>query len=199
MNLFFFIPKFQVFKSLAKISFYDILTNSSKVNPSKRLKPLYCIPMKRYFEEICFYYDISKVNQSSLVIRYNSWFDRFILFHLAFNFLKFLFHIFWNEQDQLIRLYGGNLESFFGSNSSYFSIPEAGATLYVIVIFCLFQYSPVSQLNWLQVFNPIEGRQSFAKSKIFMAKSDKNLIKFSLILIVYFSFFNHISPIYGGF
>ena len=199
MGIFFFIPKFQVFKSLTKISVYDILTNNFKVNPSQKLKLQYRVPMKKYFEEINFYYDILDVNQNSSVIRYNNWTHYFILFHLLFNALKLLFHILWNEKDQLIRLYGGNLELFFGSNTLYFSIPEAGATLYCIATFYLFQYSPISQLNWLKLFDPIEGKDTFAKSKIFMAKSAKNLIRFSLILIVYFSFFNHITPIYASF
>ena len=32
----FFIPRFQVFKALNKISVYDILTNNFNVNPSKK-------------------------------------------------------------------------------------------------------------------------------------------------------------------
>ena len=199
MNLFILIPKFQVFRSLANVSVYDILINNFKVNPSKKLKPEYCILIKKYFEEICFYYKISNVNSKSLVIRYNSWTDRFILFHLAFNLIKFLFYIIWNEQDQMVRFYGGNWEVFFGLNPLYFSIPEAGGTLYSIASFCLYQYLPVNQLNWLNIFNPIEGKETFAKRKIFMAKSAKNLIRFSLILIIYLSVFNHITPIYSGF
>ena len=199
MKIPFFIPKFQVFKSLTQISVYNILTNNFKMSPSQKLKPQYCVPMQEYFDEICFYYDILNDNRESTVIRYNSWFDRFILFHLVFNVLKCLFYIFWDEDDPLIRLYGGNLEYFFGSNVSYYAVFEAGATLYCVAAFCLFQYSPVSQLNWLKVFNSIQGKKTFASSKILMAKSAKNLIRFSLIIITLFSAINYTTPIYGGF
>ena len=155
--------------------------------------------MKKYFDEICFYYDILNVDQKSNVIRYNSWSDRMILIYLVINSLKFIFYILWNEQDQLVRLYGGNMEIFFGSNTLYFSIPEAGVILYIISSFCLFHYSPLNQLNWLNVFNPIEGKETFVKRKMFMVKSAKNLIRFSLILIILFSIINHITPIYSGF
>ena len=198
MAIFSFIPKLAVFKSLTQISVCDILTNNFKVNPSQRLKPKYRIPMKNYFEEICFYYDISN-DKKSTIIRHNSWSDRFMLIVLLFNFIKSVIHVFWNEQDKSVRLYGGNLEQFFSSNSLYYSILEAGATLYCIASFCLFQYLPVSQLNWLKVFNPIEGKETFVKNRIFMGKSAKNFIRITLILIIFSSLINHITPLYSGF
>ena len=201
----------QVFRSLTKISVYDILTNNFKVNPSEKLKSKYRIPMKAYFNEICFYYDISNVNETSTVdvkstvnkkstvILYNSWSDHFIFFHLLFNALKCLFYTFWNEDNPLIRMIGGNLEQFFGSNILYFAIFQTGASLNCTTTFYLFHYLPVSHLNWLKVFNPIEGKESFVESKIFMAKSAKNLIRFSLIFVIIFSAIDHITPIFGGF
>ena len=186
-SLLFFVPKFQVFKSLTKISVYDILTNNFKVNLSQKIKPEYCVPIKQYFEEISIFYEIGNENRKSYVQRFNKLGHHFILIILVLSIIRCLIYIFWEEEDQLKRLYGGNLEQFFGLNIRYFSIPQAGVTLYVFAIFCLLQYSQVKQLNWLTAFNSIEGRQSFAKSKIFMRNSAKKLIRISLILIIYFS------------
>ena len=147
MKIPFFIPKLQVFKSLTKISVYDILTNNFKVDVTQKLKPQYCVPMKKYFDEICFYYDILNDSRKSTVIRYNSWSDLFILFNLVFNVLKCLSYIFWNEDDPLIRLYGGNLEYFFGSNVLYFAILEAGATLYCVASYHSVYFNIYQSLN----------------------------------------------------
>ena len=193
------IPKLQFFKSLSKKLVYDILTNNFKVDVTQYLKPEYCVSIKKYFEEISFYYDVSNDNKKTTFHRYNSWSNSFALTFLLFCLLRCLFYIFWNEDDQLVRTYAGNLEVFFGLNTIYFAIPQAGATIYVIIMFCLFQYSPINHLNWLKVFNAIEGRQSFVKSKIFMEKSANNLIRFTLIMIMFFSLSNHITPIYSFF
>ena len=194
MAILFFIPKLQFFKSLDKISVYDILINNFKVDISQNLKPEYCIPVKKYFEEVSFYYDISNFNQKT-IHRTSSWSNSIILLILLFNLLKCLFYIFWNENDQLIRLYGGNLEQYFGYNILFFAIPEVGVTLFPIVIFCLLQYSPINQLNWLTILNTIEGKQSFVSRKIFMVKSAKNLIRFSFILISFSSSITQLTPI----
>ena len=194
-SIFLFIPKLQFFKSLTKISVYDILTNNFNVDLTQYLKPEYCVPVKKYFEEINFYYIISNDNKKTTANRYNSWSNSVILSILMFNLLKCLFYMFWNEDDQLVRLYAGNLEQFFGSNILLFEIPSVGVTLFPIRTFCLLQYSPVNQLNWLTIFNPIQGIQSFASSKIFMEKSAKNLIRFSLILFSISSAITQITPI----
>ena len=54
MKIPFFIPKLQVFKSLTKISVYDILTNNFKVDVTQKLKTQYCVPMKKYFMKSVF-------------------------------------------------------------------------------------------------------------------------------------------------
>ena len=197
MNL--IIPKLQFFKSLSKKSVYDILTNNFKVDITQNLKPEYCISIKKYFEEISFYYDISNDNEKTTVHRYNNGSNSFLLTFLLFCLLRCLFYIFWNEDDQLVRAYAGNLEVFFGLNTIYLAIPEAGATSYAIIMFCLFQYSPINHLNWLKVFNAIEGRQSFVRSKILMEKSANHLIRLSLTMIMFLSLSNHINPIHSFF
>ena len=193
--MFFFIPKLQFFKSLSKISVYDILTNNFKVDVKQNLKPEYCVPVKNYFDEISFYYEITNYDYQTTVHRYNSWSDRFIILILLFDLLRALIYLIWMEEDQVIRMYGGNLEVFFGFNTKYMTIPQIGVTLSAITIFCLYQYSSLSHLNWLKVFYPIEGRQSFVGMKIFMEKSAKKLIRFTLILISIASAFTNSTPI----
>ena len=96
-SMFFFIPKLQFFKSLSKKSVYDILTNNFKVDVKQNLKPEYCVPVKKYFEEVSFYYDISNDNEKTTVHRHDSWSYSVILLILIFNLLRCLFYIFWNE------------------------------------------------------------------------------------------------------
>lgn len=81
--------------------------------------------------------------------------------------------------------------TFFGLNSKFFSIPQAGVTLYLLAFSYLLYYSPVNQLNWLNTLNPIEGKQSFVQSKIFIEKSVKNIIRFSLLLIISGTWINY--------
>ena len=180
----FFIPKMQVFKSLTKISVYHILTNNFKVNSSRNLKPEYCVPIKQFFQEINFFYETSIDNHKMTVHRIKHWFYPFILLIQVFNLLRCLTYIFWDEEDKLIRLYGGDLVVFFGLNSKFFTIPQAGVSFYIIATFYLLFYSPVNHVAWLNTFNAIEGKQSFIQSKIFIQKSAKNLIRFSLFLII---------------
>ena len=178
----FFIPRFQVFKALNKISVYDILTNNFNVNPSQKLKSEYCVPVKQFFQEINFFYETSIDNNKMSAQRVKYWFDSFILSIMIFNLTKCLIWIFLDEHDPVTRLYGGDLVQFFGLNTKFFSIPLAGLSSYTLSISYLFHYSSAN-LNWLNIFNPIEGRQSFVRSKIFVEKSAKSLIRFSLILI----------------
>ena len=60
-----FVPKFNVFKSLTKISVYDILTNNFNVDVSQKIKPEYCIPINQYFEEINIFYEILNSNKKT--------------------------------------------------------------------------------------------------------------------------------------
>ena len=194
-SMFFFIPKLQFFKSLTKISVYDILTNNFNVDVKQNLKPEYCVPVKKYFEEISFYYDISNDNKKTTVNRCNTWFNSVILLYLILHLLKYVFYLIWNDHDELIRLHAGDLEQYFGVHVSFMQIPEAGVTIFPIAIFCLLNYLPVNHLNWLKVFDPIEGRQSFVNSKILMEKSAKNFIRFTLIVISISSAITQITPI----
>ena len=128
-SILFFIPKFKFLKGLTKISVYDILTNNFKVNLSKKLKPKYCVPVKKYFEEICFYYNISNDNEKTIVNRKNGWCNHFIFVYLLLNLLRVIIYLIWMEEDQVIRMYGGNIEVFFGFNTKYMIIPQVGTTL----------------------------------------------------------------------
>ena len=194
---FFFIPKMQFFKSLTKISVYDILTNNFKMNPSQKLKPEYCVPIKQFFQEINFFYETS--NDNHKIHRIKHWFDPFILLIQLFNLSRCLTYIIWNEEDQLTRLYGGDLVTFFGLNSKFFAIPQAGLSLYILAISSLLFYSPVNHLNWLNTLNPIEGKQSFVQSKIFIQKSAKKLIRFSLFLMMNGMSFNYFTLFFATF
>ena len=191
-SILFFVPKFQVFKSLTKISVYDILTNNFELNLSKKLKPEYQVPIKQFLEEINFYYEIT--DQKKPVDRFNKWFHHFTFVIQVFNLVRCLIYIFWNEENHLIRLYGGDLVEYFGLNTTFFAIPQAGVSLYAIAIFCLFQYSSVKYLNWLTIFNPIQGKQSFISNKIFIKKSAKNFTRFSLILIIFCTLVFYLTP-----
>ena len=189
----FFIPRFQVFKALTKISIYDILTNNFNVNPSKRLKPQFCVPIEKFLNEI------TKViylkNSSEETVNYN-WLRHCILLVQIFNLSKCLFYIFWNEDDQLSRLYYGDLTQFFGLNSKFYSIPQAGISFYSLAIFFLFQYLIVNQLSWLKIFNSIQGKKTFVSSKIFLSKSVKNLIRLSLIVVIICTYIIYSVPIF---
>ena len=184
----FFPPLMQFFRSANKLSFYEILTINFKVNLSTKLQPEYCVPIKKYFEEIHFTF-----NYENIVDRKGNWSARLALLIQLICLIRGLIYIFWNEQDQIVRLYGGDLIQFFGLNPTFFNIPLTGVTVYSLIIFCLFEYSPVNQLSWLTIFNPIEGRQSFTNSKIFIKKSARKLIRFSLILITLFTCISYLS------
>ena len=60
-------------------------------------------------------------------------------------------------------------------------------------------YSPVNHLNWLNTLNSIEGKQSFVQSKIFIQKSAKKLIRFSLFLIINGMSFNYFTLFFAMF
>ena len=79
------------------------------------------------------------------------------------------------------------------------TIPQVGVASSAIAIFCLYQYSPVSYVNWLKVFNAIEGRQNFVGMKILITKSAKKLIRFTLILLCYSSAITQFTPTFACF
>ena len=182
--------KLRVFKSLTKISVSNILTNNFKVNLSKRIKRKYCVPIKEFLEEFNYKSPESTVDRLS-------WSNCFTIFILLFNLLKCLFYMFWNEDDQLIRLYCGDLTQFLGLNTKFMSIPQAGISFYSIAIFYLIHNSSVNQLNLLKVLKSIEGKQSFVSSKIFVKKSAKTLIRLSLILIIFCTIAVYFNPMFA--
>ena len=97
--------------------------------------------------------------------------------------LRNVIYIFLKSDDQLFRLYFGDLIQFFIDEVSFVAILFAGATSYSIVIFYILHYLPVDQLKWINIFNAIEGKQSFIQSKIILRKSAKKLIRFASILL----------------
>ena len=97
---------------------------------------------------------------------------------------KFGLHLL-NSNDQFFRLFCGDLIEFALNEASYVAISFVGFTSYSLAIFCLFHYSPINQLKWLNIFNAIEGKQSFIEQKIFLSKSAKKLIRFSLNLLLF--------------
>ena len=131
-----------------------------------------------------FYYEISN-DQANTIHRNHYWFDIWILLIQLINIFRSLIYIFWDNDDQFIRLYAGDIIQFFGSNTVYITIPQAGLSLYALAIFCLFQYSPIKQMKWLIMLNAIEGKDSFINSNLFITKSANRLIKFSLIVTIY--------------
>ena len=52
---------------------------------------------------------------------------------------------------------------------------------------------------WLNILNVIEGRQSFIKTKIFLRRSAKKLIRFSLILLLFVIISTYLNGIIGSF
>ena len=174
--------KFKVIKSLFKISIYDILTNNFKlIKVSQVIQPEYRIPINKFFQELNFNYQI---DSSSLELhRNNNWFNYFILFILVLNILRGPLYIFLNSDDVLFRLYFGDLVQFNAKSTVIISITFCSLACYSTAIFCLFNFCPVNHFKWLNIFNAIEGRQSFIDNKILLKKSAKKLIRFSLILL----------------
>ena len=174
--------KFKLIKSLLKISIYDILTNNFKlIKVSEIIQPEYRIPIKILFQELNFNYQI---DSSSLELhRNNNWFNHIIFLILVSSILRSLIYIFIDFDDIYISLYFGNLIQFNVENTTIVSVVFCGLACYSTSMFCLFNFCPVNQLKWLNIFNAIEGRQSFLENKILLKKSAKKLIRFSLILL----------------
>ena len=177
-----------------QLSIYEILTLNFTVDLSANLQPEYCVPIEKYFQEIHFTF-----NYENIVDRKGNWSARLALLIQLICLIRGLIYIFWNEQDQIVRLYGGDLIQFFGLNPTFFNIPFVGVTLYSLIIFCLYEYSPIDQLNWLTIFNSVEGRQSFVSSKILIEKSAIKLIRFSLIMIFLFTSITYLTVLIAMF
>ena len=172
-----------VFKSLKEISVNEILQNKFQIKDiSKPLQPNLRVPINRFFAAINFNYE---TDQNSFTLhRKSKWFNHVIIFILISNLLRNLAYILMNSTDQLFRLFCGDLIQFILKEVSYVAITFVGITSYATAMFCLFHYSSVNQLKWFNIFNVIEGKQSFIKSKILITKSAKKLIRFSLFLFI---------------
>ena len=166
-----------------EISVNEILLNKFQINNlSKPIQPNLRVPINRFFGAFNFNYE---THQTSLNLhRKSNWFDHVILFILISNILRNLAYTFMNSNDQLFRLFCGDLIQFVLKEVSYVAITFVGVTSYATAMFCLFHYSSVNYLKWLNIFDSIEGKQSFIKSKILITKSAKKLIRFSLFLLI---------------
>ena len=173
-----------VFKSLKEISVNEILQNKFQIKDiSKPLQPNLRVPINRFFAAINFNYE---TDQNSLTLhRKSKWFNHVIIFILISNVLRNLAYILMNSTDQLFRLFCGDLIQFILKEVSYVAITFVGITSYATAMFCLFHYSSVNQLKWLNIFNAIQGKQSFVKNKILMTKLAKKFIRICLIFITF--------------
>ena len=189
-----------VIKSLTKISFYKILINKFQIyNLCKSVQPQHRIPINKFFEELNFIYETDPT--SSTLHRKKNWFKYVILVILVSNILRNLVYTFFNSNDQKFRLFCGDLIQFAVEikEVSYVTITMVGSASYATAMFCLFHYSSVNQLKWFNIFNAIEGKQSFVKSKILMTKSGKKLIRLSLFLFIFSIIFSRLSTITSTF
>ena len=177
-----------------KISFYKILKNKFKITDlSKPLHPNLCVSINKFFRDFNFDYEIDST--CSTLNRKKYWFVHIILFILVSNIIRNLVYTFFSSNDQLFRLFCGDLIQFALNQVSFVAISFVGFTSYSLAIFCLLHYSPINQLQWLNIFNAIEGKQCFAKQKIFLSNSAKKFIRFSLTLLLFnlvLSFFSRI-------
>ena len=69
-------------------------------------------------------------------------------------------------------------------NKSYIAITMTGMSCSATLMFIMLNYLPVDQLKWFNIFNVVEGRQDFLKSKIFIPKSAKRFVRISLIILI---------------
>ena len=158
-------------KIFLKISFKEIW--SYKLVIKELSQPIHCkyqIPIKELFKIIRFNYE---TDQSMVLYRKRNWIVNILLFNLLLNILRYLVYTFLDPNDQMFRLYCGDLIEFADGETAFISIAAMAYTAYSTVVFLMFQYLPVNQFKWFNIFNAIEGKQSFVTNKIFMKKSAK--------------------------
>lgn len=164
-----------LFKSITKTSVYKILINNFTIKKlSEPVQLELGIPITELFKVLNYNYEKSL----------NNWLDNLILFILSLNVIRNLLYIFWDEDDPLKRLYFGDLIQFATDKVSFIAATFFGISLYGTIMYCLFNYLPTEQFNWIRVFKSIEGTTSFVSNKIYIQKSAKQLIKFSLIVLI---------------
>lgn len=118
-----------VFKSLMKISFYQILRNDFEMKElNQNIQPNLRVSMETFFQHLNFYHEFnwSKItlNGRNILLNY------FILFILLLNILRNLIYIFMNSTDQMFRLYLGDLIQFVSDDTSFISIAFTGISCY---------------------------------------------------------------------
>ena len=164
------------------LSFYKILINDFSIKSlSKNICPKLRIPIKKYFEELNFHYEFDW--SSMTLYRYNNLLNHFILFILLLNVVRNMLYTFMDSNDQMLRLYFGDLIQFGSHQTSFIAIAFTGISCFGTSMFCLLRYTKLEHLKWLKVFNSIEGSINFVSNKILIFKSAEKLIRFSLILL----------------
>ena len=129
-----------VIKSLMKISVFEILKSKFKIKDiSKVLEPHLRVPINKFFKDFIFNYETEP--SSFNVHRNNNWFIHVILLILVSNILRNLVYTFLNSNDQLFRLFCGDLIQFALNQISFVAISFVGFTSYSLAIFCMFHYS----------------------------------------------------------
>ena len=187
--------KVKLVKSLSEI-FNDILKNNFELeNLDKTLPPTHRIPLSEYLEQLNFKYDFNSSNleRKSNLINY-----LIFLFHLI-NVIRNMIYVFFDSfDDNLFRLYCGEMFQFLLDKISFAAVALTGITSYGLSTFCLFNYWPMDQLQWLNVLNAVEGKQSFLSIKIHSVKSAKKLIRFSLIMLTSCSVLHYVVFLAGS-
>ena len=175
----------ELLKKLVRLPFKEILSNKLVIKDfSQPINQKYQIPIKELFSIFYFDYEFHENDDQTITFNRNrKWIVYFILLNLLLNDLRNLFYAFMDSNDQMFRLYCGDLIQFADGQTTLISIAAAGYTCFATAIFLMCQYSPANQMKWLNIFNAIEGKQSFVRSKILMKKSAKKLIKLSLIFM----------------
>ena len=177
--------KMELLKKLIRLPFKEILSNKLVIKDlSQPINQKYQIPIKELFNIFYFDYEFHENDDQTITFdRNRKWIVYLVLLNLLLNDLRNLFYVFMDSSDRMFRLYCGDLIQFADGQTLLISIVVMGYTCFATAIFLMYQYSPVNQMNWLNIFNEIEGKQSFVKSKIFVKKSAKKLVKLSLIFM----------------
>ena len=176
--------KMGLLKTFNRIPFKEIFSDKIVLQDlSKPIDYQYQLPINQIFKVFNFNY---KNDPSSMALHCNNnWLDHLILLNFLFNILRNLLYTILDSNDQMFRLYCGDLIQFADGETAFITIALGGLTCNSTAMFCLFHYSSVNQLKWLNIFNAVEGKQSFVKSKILMTKSAKKFIKICLIFTTF--------------
>ena len=176
--------KMELLKTFKRIPFKEILSNEIVLQDlSKPIDSQYQIPINQIFKVFHFNYE---TDSSSMALhRNNNWLDHLILLNLIFNILRNLLYAILDPNDQMFRLFCGDLIQFADGETAFIAIGLGGLTCNSTSMFIMLHYSSINQLKWLNIFNAIERKQSFVENKILMRKSAKKLIRICLIFTTF--------------